>query len=156
MTDWSKVGKSSRNKGNAFERRCREVMAGFTGHPDWMRSPPGHHQKCGDIVPHEDDEPCDIWIGTGPSDPEGVWDKVYVECKYRAAISSKNIQEWLEDVKRKAGRKPYALLFGQPRGPVFILPSDDFPRDPETEGEYAGVCVHVGSPGASGGRTGKK
>ena len=113
--DRSKIGRSSRQKGKAFERRCRSVIAKISRHPHWRRTEAGHEQHKGDLIA------CDA---TGRVTQE-VWDKDcskwYVECKTRGVICLSELKNWIALCQEKAPADDWVLLFKQTRGPVFAM-----------------------------------
>ena len=113
MTDWSKVGRSSRRKGAAFERRCRTVMSTLTGHPNWRRTSAGHEQFYGDLIAVKEN---------GEPDTKSWWYGHYVECKYRTSFPSvREVRDIEKEVIEKSRGKKWLILIGQPRSPIMVL-----------------------------------
>jgi hypothetical protein len=119
------MGKLSRTKGAAFERRCKAIMAQATGHPHWKRSPGGEFQWFGDLIPcHEDGEPTTLDSGA-----------LYVECKVTAILQKGKMEEWLSKIKSESKGKDWFLLFAQDRGPVYVYSNTSVVDD-----EFMGPC----------------
>ena len=106
-------GKHSRNKGAAFERRCKKIMARILPEfPYWKRSSDGQHQYFGDLVPTD-------------KKGEQVSLDYFVECKHYGTITKGLIDGWLKVIREDAGDKKWVLLMMQDRGPVMIYTCEE-------------------------------
>ena len=131
MADFSSIGRSNRRRGNSFELRCRELMVDITGHPYWKRTVAGHVQVYGDLMAV--DELGKILLH-GAND-------LYVECKYRTALSSSKVLKLIHEVVDKSlryGHEHWILLVGQPGNPVTVYVNGSFPYRKWMEGRIGG------------------
>ena len=101
------MAKISRQRGKAFELKCRKVIAVLTDHPDWERTQRGVTQKELDLIPVD-------WPGDRPQPP-------LVECKTATRITKAVFRGWVADVVETAEDRQWYLLWGQPQGPVYAL-----------------------------------
>lgn len=136
------MGKLSRNKGAAFERRCKVIMASVTNHPFWKRARGGELQHYGDLVPtNSKGKILDDW-NEGPIP--------YVECKKYSVIYEGLLLEWKEKIEERVSEfwreiesqgiegedldyypeMEWYLLYSQDKGPVYVLSNQEL--DSET------------------------
>lgn len=105
-------GAKSRNKGINFERYvARRVVPCHSPYSFWRRTKAGERQHHGDVIPTtEDGEILSL--------------KYYVECRRKATISDTDVNNWLDEVRLKAGRKKWILVYKQDRSPIYITGED--------------------------------
>lgn len=102
------MGQKSQDKGAAFERECRGLLASLTGWEKWRRSQSGHEQRYGDLIR----EPCRK-CKLAPGWPEDI----VVECKRRRVLTTGMVDRWWNETLAKAGvlgcdlQKPTAAVF---------------------------------------------
>ena len=87
------MGRKSRNKGAAFERESRGLLASLTGWEKWRRTESGQEQRYGDLVR----EPCRE-CRLAPGWPEDI----VVECKRRHSLTTGMLDKWWNDTVAKA------------------------------------------------------
>lgn len=150
MPDWSKIGRSSREKGARFERKCRDLlleMADCTtqeyydgGSPmdttrelldiTWRRTQAGHEQKYGDLIPIDKDG-HHVKL-------DGKWTNV--ECKYRANISWAEVTELKKQLELGHQGWYWFLIIGTPLSKSYVFTNYEVPNT----GKILGPCYLIG------------
>lgn len=134
MADFVRIGRASVRRGKSFELRCRGLMALITPHTLWRRTQAGREQTFGDLVPTTASGVYPPWFSRTP---------VYVECKYRKAVSATLTQKLIDQTITKADGRPWCLILGQPNNPVVVTYSKDFPTSSKFDGEVRGRPLYI-------------
>lgn len=112
MTDWSKNGRSSRNRGHAFERMvAKELNRLFEGKCKFMRTPcSGGHGIDGDVYEHQDH--VTEWSNIN------IYCRTQVDLSFEAFICDKTckMKRWMEETGNDS-----MWIFRTKPGRVFCL-----------------------------------